>query len=120
WATGRADRAVEVGERVRDELPDNDPLAPEARVQLALAYRAAGRWDKARPLFLDYLVFARQANNDRQTADTLGWLGECLVRLGDPGEAERLVRECVDIRTRLAANDWSTFAAKSLLGAVLL
>lgn len=120
WATGQADRAIEVCDRVRDELPDNDPLAPEARLQLALAYRAAGKWDRAKPLFLDLLVSARKANSDRQTADALGWLGECLVRLGDLDEAERLVRECIDIRTRLAANDWSMFAAKSLLGAVLL
>jgi tetratricopeptide (TPR) repeat protein len=120
WATGRADRAIEVGERVRDELPENDPLGPEARLQLALAYRAAGKWDRAKPLFLDHLVFARKAGQDRLTADTLGWMGECLLKTGDVAGAEPLVRECVDLRTRTAADDWSTFAAKSLLGDVLL
>jgi tetratricopeptide (TPR) repeat protein len=120
WATGHTDRAVEVCERVRDELPENDPLMSEARVQAALAYRAAGKWDKAKPLFLDHLVFARQANKERQTADALAWMGECLLRVGDLDGAERLVRECVDLWTRHAANDWAAFAAKSLLGEVLL
>ena len=87
---------------------------------MALAYRAAGRWDRAKPLFLDRLVFARQAGQDRPTADALGWMGECLVKTGDAAAAEPLVRECADLRTRLGADDWSAFAAKSLLGEVLL
>jgi tetratricopeptide (TPR) repeat protein len=119
WATGQADKAVEVCERVRDELPDNDPLVPDARLQAALAYRAAGKWDRAKPLFLDHLVFARKENNDRQAGEALAWMGECLLRSGDTAGAEPLVRECVDLSTRQAA-DWSAFAAKSLLGEVLL
>lgn len=119
WATGQADKAVEVCERVRDELPDNDALVPEARLQAALAYRAAGKWDRAKPLFLDHLVFARKENKDRQLGEALAWMGECLLRTGDATGAEPLVRECVDLSTRYAA-DWSAFAAKSLLGEVLL
>ena len=119
WATGQADRAIELCDRVRDELDDKDPLAPEARLQLALAYRAAGQWDRAKPLFLDHLVSARKANNDRQTADALAWLGECLLKLGKAADAEPLIREYVDLSTRQAA-DWSAFNAKSLLGAVEL
>jgi tetratricopeptide (TPR) repeat protein len=119
WATGQADKAVEVCERVRDELPDNDPLVPDARLQAALAYRVAGKWDRAKPLFLDHLVFARNENKDRLLGDALAWMGECLLRAGDAAGAEPLARECVDLSTRYAA-DWSAFAAKSLLGEVLL
>jgi tetratricopeptide (TPR) repeat protein len=120
-AAGKADRAIELCERVRGELPAGDPLEPEARVQLALAYRAAGQWDRARTLFLDHLVFAQKSGKEpRQAAQALGWMGECLLKLGDADTAEPLVRECLDLRTKLGAAEWPTFAARSLLGEVLL
>jgi tetratricopeptide (TPR) repeat protein len=122
WATGQTDRAIEVAERVQGFLPDDDPLVPEARLQLALAYRAAGKWDRAKSLFLDHLVFARKTHGDqsKQAAEAAGWMGECQLKTGDADGAERLARECLDLRTQQAANDWSTSAAKSLLGEVLL
>jgi Tetratricopeptide repeat len=118
---GRADRAIELCERVRDELPAGDPLEPAARVELARALAAAGKWDRSRPLFLDHLVSAQKKGKDsREAAQALAWMAECLLKVGDADGAEPLARECLDLRTRLGAGEWSTFAAKSLLGEVLL
>jgi tetratricopeptide (TPR) repeat protein len=118
---GQADRAIELCERVRDELPAGDPLEPAVRVQLARAYAAAGKWDRARSLFLDHLVSAQKKSKDsRETAQALAWMAECQLKVGDADTAEPLARECLDVRTRLGANEWSTFAAKSLLGEILL
>jgi tetratricopeptide (TPR) repeat protein len=119
---GQADRAIELCERVRDNLPDNDPLVPKARVEAALAFRAAGKWSQARSLFLEHLVYTSQKNGEqsKEAAEAKGWMAECLLNVGDADGAEPLARECVGLRTKLTGDDWSTFAAKSLHGEVLL
>ena len=99
------DRAGPPGGRgvrgLRDDLPDRDPLEPEVKLQLARAYRANGQWDKAKPLFLSHLVAAqKKARDSREAAQALGWVAECLLRLGDPAGAEPLARESLDLWAR--------------------
>ncbi len=69
----------------------------------------------------EFLVIVR-ANvpaNGAELANALANIGKTLVDHGEFAEAEPLLREGLAIREKLAPNEWSTFNARSLLGAAL-
>lgn len=72
------------------EAASNDPGLPGVHAKLARAYRATGRHERARQLFL------RELRQDPGDIDTLLDLGELLIdmnRLGEAGEKFRRVLE---------------------------
>src|SRR5437899_1032219 len=62
----------------------------------------------------------RMADDDPRLADVLSQLAKVLFTESKFNEAEPLARECLAIREEKLPNDWSTFVARSLLGACLL
>src|SRR5262249_4647838 len=58
--------------------------------------------------------------NGRRTVSTLANLGDCLVQLGRPADAEVLLRDCLKAREKNEPDAWTTFSTRSLLGGALL
>ncbi len=107
---------------------------PDTRISmenLAVAYMGAERFEKAEPLLLE-VAEARRKKVDAATdpalraegrialAGLLAQAGDCLLRSGKYPEAERAIRECVQIREELQPDVWTTANARSLLGDALL
>ena len=47
-------------------------------------------------------------------------LGRCFIRTGQSAKAQSLLRECLAIAEKKQPDAWTTFDAKSMLGAALL
>ncbi len=109
-AVKQYERAYELREAIGGE---NDPDTAEARNQLAVAFRLAGRDADAARLF--------HRNPDSSThAAALAIGGLMLLSQKKPAEAELRLRECLIIRQKIQPDDWTTFGTKSLLGEALL
>jgi tetratricopeptide (TPR) repeat protein len=100
--------------------PDH-PATFVAMNNLGLAYERAGRLDEALPL-LEEALKGRRAKLPPDHPDTLLSMDNLAraVLAVRPAEAERLARECLAIRERLASDDWPTFETRGLLGGGLL
>jgi tetratricopeptide (TPR) repeat protein len=91
----------------------NQPDAASCRNQLAVAYRLAGMATEAGRLF------DRNPNSPAE-ASALAARGSMLLNQKKPAEAELAFRQCLSIREKILADDWSTFDARSSLGESLL
>jgi hypothetical protein len=89
---------------------------------LAIRYEAAGQLDKAERLYRESSARARKefGAEHLRTASALAMLGLNLLKQRKWAEAEPIIRECLEIRTKKDPNTWSTFNTKSMLGAVFL
>jgi serine/threonine protein kinase/tetratricopeptide (TPR) repeat protein len=92
------------------------------RSELAAAYQALGRWDRAGPLLGDLLSRQRKTvpPDSPALAASLATLGMCLLRQEKWSEAESVLRECLAIRAAKLPDDWSRFNSMSQLGGSLL
>lgn len=84
----------------------------DCRNQLAVANRLAGQADEAGRLF------DRNPSSSARAAALAG-RGNMLLAENKPAEAELALRECLGIREKKQAEEWSTYETKSLLGQAL-
>ena len=122
---GKLDEAQPLLEELRDRrnrvlIPDH-PDTIATLDDLATCYRLQGKLDQAEALFLEVLkqrqrVFGKDHVNNTGTMDLLG-----LVRIARKKyiDAEKVLRECLAIRTKTTPNGWSKFISESILGASL-
>jgi tetratricopeptide (TPR) repeat protein/tRNA A-37 threonylcarbamoyl transferase component Bud32 len=67
------------------------------------------------------LVERKQLSSDtRLQARTLAQLGSTLLAAKQPADAEPVLRECLEIRTKKEPDAWTTFVTQSMLGAAVL
>jgi len=101
--------------------PGQNPL-PFGRSVARDAYRSAGRLDRAVPLAKEAVAEARRLydSDDLRLADALAPLGYMLLRVQQPAEAEKELRESLAIREKKEPDAWATFRDKSLIGHALL
>jgi tetratricopeptide (TPR) repeat protein len=109
-AVKQYERAFELREATSG---DNDPNTADARNQLAVAYRLAGRFENASRLF------HQNPNSPAYTA-ALAAQGSMLLSEKKFAEAELKLRESLVIRQKIQPHDWHTFETKSLLGEAIL
>jgi serine/threonine protein kinase/tetratricopeptide (TPR) repeat protein len=88
---------------------------------LVFAYAEAGRTAEAAALLPDWLASARKSlpADSLHLAGTLASAADQYLKLKQYPKAERLLRECLTIREKKAADSWTTFNARSLLGGAL-
>jgi tetratricopeptide (TPR) repeat protein len=89
---------------------------------LGEAYTAAGKLDRALPLLEESLARARrqQAADALRLGNFMDAVGLCRLHADKPGEAEKVLHECLLIRQKKDPDDWQTFDTHSLLGGALL
>ncbi len=109
-AVKQYERAYELREATRG---DNDPETADARNQLAVAYRLAGRDADASRLY-------HYRPNSTTHAAALAVRGSMLLSQKKFEEAELKLRESLTIRQKIQPDHWITFETKSLLGEALL
>jgi serine/threonine protein kinase len=106
-------------------LGPNHPHTIDALTGLADVYSGQHDTSRAEALLLEALA----ATKDRQKvaplapmalADVQAALGDCLLREGKFDAAEPVLRDCLAVQQKNAADDWATFQAQSLLGGALL
>ena len=90
--------------------------------QLHDAYAKAREIPKLANLLQEQLPEARKSlpKESPQLAGLLAQIGMCLLEQKKWAEAEPFLRECVAIREKTEADDWTTFNIKSMLGKALL
>jgi eukaryotic-like serine/threonine-protein kinase len=123
---GRIAEAVplfeEVLKRRHAALGADHPSTVNSTNNLAVAYRAAGRSAEALPL-LEQTLKGRRARLGFEHPETLASmdsLAAAWLETGRTAEAESLWRDCLAIRERKFADDWTTFHVRSQLGGSLL
>lgn len=84
----------------------------DCRNQLAVAHRLAGQADEASRLF-------DRSTNTPAHANALAIRGTMLLAEKKPAEAEMALRECLVVRQRNQAEEWTTYETRSLLGKAL-
>jgi hypothetical protein len=109
-------------ERCRAKLGADHPGTLAATGNLAGAYLAAKQPDKGIPLLDQFLVAQRRQLGPRhiRLAALLSSAGLDLLKYGHYEKAEPILRECLLIRETTVPDDWTTFHARSMLGASLL
>jgi tetratricopeptide (TPR) repeat protein len=114
---GEAAKAVQQYERalaLRQEFQGYDNSSTvDCRNELAMAYRDAGRHDKASALF-------EQASESPVHAAAQLAEAKKLLSQKKPVEAERTLRSCLSTYQQIQPDGWAVFEAQSLLGAALL
>jgi eukaryotic-like serine/threonine-protein kinase len=123
---GRAAEAIAIWEAMlpaaRTTLGPEHPNTLTFTNSLATTYESLGRWAEAVPL-RRALVAARQksspAHSPAVAADLVA-LGSNLLKQQEWTEAERVLRESLKIGEANRPDDWSTFEARSLVGASLV
>ncbi len=83
---------------------------------------AQGKVNEAIAAYRKAIQLARQTlpADSPQLAGTVAQFGLTLLEQKQWAEAEPVLRECLDIRTKTQPNLWTTFNAQSMLGGVLL
>jgi tetratricopeptide (TPR) repeat protein len=123
--SGQLDRAIPLHEetlkRFQATLGDHDPRTQTVQRGLARAYEKAGRDVDAEPLYHQMRFSTGQATprDDRPYADSLAWLGQCLIHQKKFAEAVPILRECLEIKEKTQPGNWTTANARSLLGEAL-
>jgi serine/threonine protein kinase/tetratricopeptide (TPR) repeat protein len=108
--------------RARAKLGAEDPIAQFARETAANIYEASGQLDRVIKIWTEVLTEHRKAlpPDDPRLASTLAQFGFIMLKADKPVDAEPILRECLAMREKKGADLWTTFNAKSLLGASLL
>jgi uncharacterized protein HemY len=83
-----------------------------------MAYEGAGKFDKLLPLKREQVerLRAKAGKQDLEFAGELAGLGYLCLESGQFAEAEKHLRECLNIRATGAADHWTTFNTRSMLG----
>jgi tetratricopeptide (TPR) repeat protein len=117
---GRSDEAIAMLEAVYKGGRSPDP--PWIHRQLVLAYLRAGKTPEATALLSDQVRSARQQfpADSPELAAALAAAGQGLIDAESYLDAERLLREALALREKLAPDNWQTHNTKSLLGGALL
>ena len=115
--TGRAAEAVPLHERAYAARAGYPAQLAEAGDDLIAAYAAAGRPADAARVVGEMLAEgrARVKPGSPELGGLLAQSGKLLLNL-DPAAAEPVLRECLELREKLAPVAWNTANAKSLLG----
>jgi hypothetical protein len=94
----------------------------DAQLHLGFPERAIPPFTKARKVFADNLGPDHPTTMEcmENLAEALLDLGKVLLQQKKYGEAETSLREGIDLRVQLKSDTWSTFEARSLLGAALV
>ncbi len=123
---GKAEEATKtfaaVLPKMKDKLTPQDPRLQAALASLAELYESAGKAADAEPLRRDALEVQRKAMpwpGAPQVSLALALLGLNLLQQEKWSEAEKTLRECLELRRKYEAQVWSTYNAMSLLGASL-
>lgn len=100
----------------------NHAATHRARGLLARAYLLAGRPAEGLPLLAEFLAAQRKelGAGSPRLAGILAQAGLELTTAGQHAEAERVLRESLDIRGPKEPDAWTTFDTHSLLGGSLL
>src|SRR5262249_42922857 len=103
-------------------LGKKDASTLQALHNLAVTYRAVGKPDEARRVFLDRLAAARTARppDSLQLAGELERAGADLLTVAGDADAEPVMRECVTLYEKLEPDGWSVCHARSVLGEALV
>jgi tetratricopeptide (TPR) repeat protein len=90
--------------------------------ELLATYERAGRVAEATALAKDNIAAARKAlpGDSPKLASAVAGAGTTLLRLGAWADAEAALREWLAAREASEPDDWTTFDARSMLGAALL
>ncbi len=117
---GRLAEAIPLMEQV-DRAGRGQPSLRWARGELLATYAAARKSSEGLALAKELLAEARKEHppESEGLADSLAQLGSSLGQLGVWGEAEPVLREALRIREKRQPDAWTTFNARSLLGAAL-
>ena len=101
--------------------PPDHPDSFASRLNRAYDDESKGRWTEAERLRRAILDERRRTEEPGSVAvgDTLAALGENLVQQRRFGDAEPVLRECLEIRGTTYANSWPRFATMSYLGTLL-
>ena len=122
---GRVSEAIplleETFRRRRDKLGPDHPETLVSMSNLATGYRRVGRLAEALPLLKETFERRRvtRGPGHPQTLRSANNLASAYL-VTDPALAEPLLREALAIREKRLPDDWSTFEADSLLGAILV
>lgn len=103
---GKADLAIETGERLIDALRDAEaPPSRQASIQLATgrAEAAAGRWESASARLRDAACLVKAAGNEALLASILAAQAQAEVWRGEHAEAARLARDALELAERADA-----------------
>jgi tetratricopeptide (TPR) repeat protein len=113
------EEALERGRKRSDGFPAELAEAPGA---LADTYERAGQLAKAESIYRDALEQAQRqfGSDDPRTADDLAGLGANLLKQKKFTDGESLLRQCLKIREKKQADEWSAFNTRSILGEALL
>ena len=101
---------------------EDHPIVAWRLRDLADLLRRHRRLDEAETIYRQALAISQRWLGDEHptVATTLESLAEVLRDQGKLAEAEPLARRCVSIREKKLPGNWRTFAARSLLGSILL
>jgi tetratricopeptide (TPR) repeat protein len=117
---GRLAEAIPLLERAAD-AGRNIASLRWVKGELSDAYLRAGRTDKLAGLIKEQVAEARGTllAGSPQLAGTLAQAGSTLIGMKAWTDAEPILRECLVIRQAKEPDAWTTFNARSLLGAAL-
>src|SRR5262249_39827295 len=96
------------------------PSTLAARFQIVTTYINAGMYAPAEPLAREQLALTDRGTWNPVLGGRMATLGMILVKEGKWTEAESILRECLELRTKREPDDWTTSTTRSLLGASLL
>ncbi len=93
----------------------------EVGTALLDAYLRIGKVEKAAAMAKELLADVRMQFSEEspQLAGQLASIGASLLQAKAFTQAEPLLRECLAIREKTQADEWTTFATKSILGGAL-
>jgi eukaryotic-like serine/threonine-protein kinase len=123
---GKLEKALPLYEetlkRRKAKLPSDHPQTLYSMNCLAWGYEGAGKLEKALPLYEETLKLhmAKLGPEHAYTLKVMNNLGRAYIRVGNTAKAEPLLRKCLAIDENKEPDAWTTFDAKSLLGAALL
>jgi tetratricopeptide (TPR) repeat protein len=96
-------------------------LTRNSAIHLVLLYLEQRKFDKAEPLLVERVEFARMHEPENPVlALALGFLGWTRLQQEKFAEAEPVLRECLAFREKRIPDDWPTPLAKWMLGGALL
>jgi tetratricopeptide (TPR) repeat protein len=108
--------------KMKEKLGAQDPRIPAALMAAAEVYESAGKAADAEPLRRDNLEIQRKAMPYPEAPPVtlaLALLGLNLLKQEKWVEAEKTLRECLELRRKHEAQLWSTYNVMSLVGASL-
>ena len=125
-ATKQPDRVLPLIERILAKQEERQSLNPSEtswiQSHLTQVTQNPHQVERAETLLRLLEVDAKRRDGSASSshAGSLASLGSFLIKHKKWAEAEPVLRECLDTRQRIEADDWRTFNASSLLGGAML